>query len=192
MNTNFYNKDGSLTAYAFCCGYIQRIAWDNGVENNKYGDVEVDLTVANMSISLWDIKVSIGDWRKEDYYHCWMQCTGLKNARKCWARAKAIAKKFSIGKLSKEETQRQIDALASSTEEQDTSKNKDTDEFNTIIDAKGNDANRVELRTDSKNNRFNVLARLAGSVKHNETYTSQAFAFMIFTAFTNWLGLDSM
>ena len=96
----FYNKDGSLNAYSFACGYIQRAAWDNGV---LY--IKVDLSAANMSISLWDIKVDIGE------HYTWLQREGLKNARKCWAQAKAIAKKAATGKISREEACRQIDML---------------------------------------------------------------------------------
>lgn len=32
MKTKFYNKDGSLTAYAFACGYIEKTDID---ENNR-------------------------------------------------------------------------------------------------------------------------------------------------------------
>ena len=101
----FYNKDGSLNAYSFACGYIQRAAWDNGVFSPRWGDIRVDLSAANMSISLWDIKVDIGD------HYTWLQREGLKNARKCWAQAKAIAKKAATGKISREEACRQIDML---------------------------------------------------------------------------------
>lgn len=54
---------------------------------------------------LWDIKVTIGD------YYTWLQREGLKNARKCWAQAKAIAKKAATGKISREEACKQIDML---------------------------------------------------------------------------------
>lgn len=94
----FENKDGSLTLYSFACGHIQRAEWADA-------EVQVDLSSANMEISLWDIKVTVGD------HYTWLQRFGLKKARQCWAKARSIAKRFINNKLSKEEACRQIDML---------------------------------------------------------------------------------
>lgn len=109
-NNKFENKSGSLTFYAFACGYIERTAWEDG-ECLSRGNVPMtdnysELSLANAEISLWDIKASVGDCRP-----VWLQRSGLTNARKCYAKCKTIVKKVVKGKLSVDEGKHQLELL---------------------------------------------------------------------------------
>lgn len=64
-------------------------------------------------------------------------------------------------------------------------------EFNTILVTNGNGANYIELRTNREHNLFNVIASADGDVKHDDVYTSQTFAIMMFTAYAKSLGLNA-
>lgn len=106
----FYNRDGSLTRYSFACGYLQRVAFlDDGtmVEKGKkpFTDNMVDLSAANMEIALYDIKATL------DGEYIWLQREGLKEARKCWADAKAIVKKFMNKKLGRDEALKMLNGM---------------------------------------------------------------------------------
>lgn len=110
-NIKFTNKNGSLTRYSFACGYIERVAWDEDGNCIDIGDVPYtdnysQLSLANGEISLWDIKASVGNCRTT-----WLQRTGLTNARKCFAKCKAIVKKVAKGKLTVDEGKHQLELL---------------------------------------------------------------------------------
>lgn len=109
-NNKFENKSGSLTRYAFVCGYIERVSWEDGMCFSK-GDVPLtddysELSLANASINLWDIKARVGGCRR-----VWLQRSGLTNARKCYAKCQAIVKQVVKGKLSVDEGKHQLELL---------------------------------------------------------------------------------
>lgn len=97
----FYNKDGSLTAYSFACGYIENFKLQPRESEHGVYDFETSLSAANTSISLWDIKGSVGSLY--DYSCFWIQTTGLKNARRLYSKSRALLRKVYSGKLTREE-----------------------------------------------------------------------------------------
>lgn len=114
-NDRFHNKNGSLTMYAFACGYIEKFAlpsrgYTKGIDCEG-GDTrehfqkcemfETSLSAANTSISLWDIKGWVGTLMEAN--HFWIQATGLKAARRLYSLSRRLLKQVYAGKLKPED-----------------------------------------------------------------------------------------
>ena len=97
----FHNKNGSLTMYAFACGYIEQFKLQPRETKHGMFDYETSLSAANIETGLWDIKGSVGNLY--EFMHFWVQAEGLKNARRLYSKSRALLRKVHNGKITVDE-----------------------------------------------------------------------------------------
>lgn len=83
----FYNKDGSLTAYAFACGYVQTFAYDSADGYYHTAEDAVSLLKPSPGGSVWDVQI------RRDGKTDWSQFDTLTEARRYWSKVRTAIRK---------------------------------------------------------------------------------------------------